>query len=53
MNSLAKAKIYRARFEKLNSIPNKSERLKLLISKIESLGIFFCFKHMIEERIKN
>jgi hypothetical protein len=53
MNNLDKAKIYRARFERLNSIPKKSERLILIISKVESLGLFFCFKHLLDLKINN
>lgn len=53
MNNLTKAKIYRKRFERLNSIPQKSERLKIIISRVESLGLFFCFKHILERRFNN
>jgi hypothetical protein len=53
MDYLLRAKIYRSRFDKLNKVPNKSERLLQLISKIQILGLFFCFKHMTDERLNN
>ncbi len=53
MSNLQKAKIYKARFDKLSSIPNKSEKLKVLITKIEYIGLRFCLKHTLEERLKN
>lgn len=51
MTYIERARIYRARYERLNAIPNKSERLKAIINKVMMLGLFYCFNEMVEKKL--
>lgn len=51
MTYYERAIIYRARYDRLNAIPNKSERLKKIIEKVLMLGLFYCFNEMLEKRM--
>ncbi len=51
MTYIERARIYRARYERLNAIPNKSERLQAITDKILMLGLFYCFNEMLEKKL--
>lgn len=51
MTNIEKARIYRARFERLNALPKKSKRLKEIINRIRMIGLFYCFNQMLEDRL--